>query len=636
MALAAAVWTGLVESVPIMIAPYGHVVIRLSRDYVWMTPLGDVVYFFIVAGILLALGRRWPQATTRPVVVGTFAGIAALCLGLLPDKLYAWAMVALALGVGVQASRMVRRPARWPRVPAAAALLGVLLVGWMTGQMEWHRWVQRRYWMDRLPPSAARAPNILLLIMDTVRGASLDFLDPTGAASDFPPVHTPALDSLADHSALFTEAIAAAPWTLPSHASMFTGAWPTVLWPGHHLGDEWRRALGLGHPVVAEAFDRHGYLTGGFVGNLAFTVAATGLARGFLDYEDYPLSVGQTILSTSLGRRLAGSTWLRRITGYHELLNRKDAEDVTDEFLRWERHHGGEGHPWFAFVNYFDAHEPYFPPDSVKRAMPKGSHWDNFTHFAGLLHGNGAYIINKWEMDAAERRAHAAGYDKGILDEDRQIGRIVDELNARGVLDNTVIVIAGDHGEQLGEHGLYNHANSLYMQTVHVPLIVYDPRPGHQVTMRVDEVVSLRDIGATLLDLAGVNPTREGIGGRSLTRFWAPRDSANPGAEGPDDTIFTSVSRGADHQAWYPVNWGPSMFSLMDSSYHYIRNGDGTEELYQPLRDSAEVHNLAGQPSSAPVLAKFRAMLSSLVSYAHPVPEQPLDHPKAPPRKEGR
>ncbi|MCG6988866.1 MAG: sulfatase-like hydrolase/transferase [Gemmatimonadetes bacterium] len=636
MAVAAGVWTGLIEEIPVLLAPFGHVVVRLGRDFVWMTPLADILYFLIAAGVLLALGRRWPHARNRSVVVGTFAGLCALELGLLPERLYALAIIVLAIGVGVQVHRMVKRPPRHRRLMPAAAVVGLLLAGGMTARMEWNEWVWNRYWMTGLPMAEAGAPNVLLIILDTVRGASLDFVDPSGAASDFPPAHTPVMDSLAASSVNFTKAIAASPWTLPSHASMFTGAWPIRLWGERSQGGEWMRALPPQHPVVAEALARHGYLTAGFVGNLTFTVAATGLARGFLVYEDFPISVGQMILCTSLGRRLAGSSKLRRIIGYQELLNRKDARKVTDEFLGWERKHGKGDHPWFAFLNYFDAHEPYFPPDSVKRAMPPGSHWDNFTHFADLLNGSGAYVTDKWKMDPAERHAHAAGYAAAITHEDEQVGRILAVLKQRGVLDNTVVVIAGDHGEQLGEHNLYNHPNSLYMQTVHVPLIVDDPRPGHDPKARVNQVVSLRDVGATLLHLAGVNPAREGIGGRSLSRFWSMSDSVGPGQDTVGDTIFSSVSRGSDREPWYPANWGPEMYSLMDSTYEYIRNGDGTEELYDIRLDPAELRDLVNRPQEASVLAHFRTVLHGLVSRVPAVPKEPVEHPKAPPRNEGR
>lgn len=638
MAATAGIWVGLIEEIPDLLAPYGHVAVRVSREFMWMTPLGDVLYFLVVAAILLALGRRWPGATTRGTVVGVFGGLAALCLGLVPEKLYPGAVLVLAIGVGVQLRRMTARPARHPRLLPTTALLGLLAVGGFTARVKWGDWVWNRYWMSSLPIASAGAPNVLLLILDTVRGTSLDFLDPTGAGGDFPPVHTPVLDSLAANSVLFTRAIAASPWTLPSHASMFTGAWPSRLWGQNRMGAEWLQGLDRRHPVVAEALDRSGYLTGGFVGNITFTSRPTGLARGFLDYVDYPVSLGQTILSTALGRRVAASNVLRHVLGWHGLLNRKSARRVTDEFLRWERRNAGGGHPWFAFVNYFDAHEPYFPPDSVKRSMPPGSDWDDYVYFGGLLTGSGALRNEKWKMDPAERRAHAAGYDAAILYLDEQVGRLLGELRARGALDNTVVVIAGDHGEQLGEHHLYDHANSLYMQTLHVPLLIIDPRPGRQPRARVSEVVSLRDVGATILDLAGVDARRQGIEGRSLARFWSHGDSAAPAgttASAPD-TILSTLSRGSDNQPWYPVNWGANMYSLVDSAHHYIRNGDGTEELYDARRDPAELHNLADAPESAPVLEVFRSTLSALISGVPPVAEQPVEHPGPPGEGQGR
>jgi arylsulfatase A-like enzyme len=176
------------------------------------------------------------------------------------------------------------------------------------------------------------------------------------------------------------------------------------------------------------------------------------------------------------------------------------------------------------------------------------------------------------------------------------------------------------------------------MQTLHVPLLIIDPRPGRQPRARVSEVVSLRDVGATILDLAGVDARRQGIEGRSLARFWSHGDSAAPAgttASAPD-TILSTLSRGSDNQPWYPVTWGANMYSLVDSAHHYIRNGDGTEELYDARRDPAELHNLADAPESAPVLKLFRSTLSALISRLPPVAEQPVEHPGPPGEGQGR
>ena len=130
-------------------------------------------------------------------------------------------------------------------------------------------------------------------------------------------------------------------------------------------------------------------------------------------------------------------------------------------------------------------------------------------------------------MDPTERQAHTAGYNAAILRMDREIGRLVSELEERRALDNTVLIVTSDHGEQLGEHGLYNHNNSLYYPVLYVPLMVLDFRRDAQSEV-VRHVVNIRDIAATILDFAGVSQRAFGVEGSSLARFWEEPNSADP------------------------------------------------------------------------------------------------------------
>jgi len=622
-----AVWTGLVEEIPVFVAPLGGVVVRLSRDFVWMTPLADLLFFGLAGGGLFLLGLKWPALRSRPWALGVFAGLTTLALGLVLERLYPLAVLILAVGVGSVVKRRARFAARRRWALSVIAASGLALTLFLTARMVWQERSERAYWVSSLRPAAAEAPNILLLILDTVRGTSLDFLDGYGPMSEWPAVSPPSLDALARESVVFQRAVVPSPWTLPSHASMFTGRWPNRLSAGGAVSLNWMGALGPEFPTLAETLRRHGYFTAGFVGNLVFTSAETGLSRGFILYRDYTASPGQIILSSALGRRFAQMTSWRRLVGFHDTLNRKDAETVADEFLAWHRNR--EDRPYFAFLNFFDAHEPYFPPDSVKAAMPPGERWDDYTHFDGFLTGATAWRTDKWDMAPGEQAAHAAGYQEGILQADRAVGRILRILEERGDLGNTVVIVASDHGEQLGEHRLYNHNNSLYMPLLHVPLLIRDPREG-LAPRRVDQVVSLRNMAATILDLAGLD-IPVGIHGRSLTRYWREGgDSLQAPGSTDADTVFSVLNRGAVDQPWYPVGWGPTMYSLVDSVYHYVFNGDGSEELYDLTVDAREIHNLAGTPDATEAVDRFRDLLRRLASDLPPVREGPPDYPRPP------
>jgi len=623
-----AVWTGLVEEVPVFLAPLGGVVVRLSPDFVWMAPLGNLLFFSTLGLALLLLGWRWSTFRSRAWALSVYTGLSAFALGMVPERLlHPLAALILAIGMASVVRRRAQPEARVRWALPLAAALGISLVLALTVRTGWRERSQRDYWILSLPAAPEGAPNIILVILDTVRGASIRFLDGYGPMSEWPALTFPTLDRLAGESVVFERATVPSPWTLPSHASMFTGRWPNRLSAGGVLSLNWMGALGPEYPTVAEVLRRRGYFTAGFVGNLVFTSAETGLNRGFILYEDYTASPGQIVLSCALGRRFAENRTWRRLFGFHDTLNRKDAKTVADQFLDW--HRAADGRPYFAFLNFFDGHEPYFPPDSVRRAMPRGERWNDFSHLVGLLTGATAWRTDKWAMTPAERRAHAAGYGEGILEADRQLGRILQTLEERGGMENTVLIVASDHGEQLGEHGLFNHNNSLYMPLLHVPLLIRDPRE-EPARRRVDRVVSLRDMAATILDLAGEGSTG-GIQGRSLARYWQDSpEGQGPASEWGADTAFASLNRGAVEQPWYPVGWGPTMYSLVDSVHHYIFNGDGTEELYDLRSDPGEMKNLSGMPSLALVLQAFRTSLQSLALDLPPFAEGPTEHPRPP------
>ena len=183
---------------------------------------------------------------------------------------------------------------------------------------------------------------------------------------------------------------------------------------------------------------------------------------------------------------------------------------------------------------------------------------------------------------------------------DREVGALLDSLEQRQVLDGTVVVIASDHGEGFGEHGLRGHGNSLYRTELHVPLIIRYPSRVPAGT-RVREVVTLRDLAATLIDLAGVD-ARGTLPGVSLTRVWtgaaAVRSEAISELNDPDKTTRQPVSRRV-------------MRSLIDDTAHYIRNGDGIEQLYAWHGDPGEMRNLAREDSARTELARLRFRLNA-------------------------
>ncbi len=198
-------------------------------------------------------------------------------------------------------------------------------------------------------------------------------------------------------------------------------------------------------------------------------------------------------------------------------------------------------------------------------------------------------------------------YDGAIRYLDAEVDRLLRALEARGQLTNTIVVVTSDHGELFGEHGVIAHANSLYLPALHIPLLIV--APGRIPTgMRVQTPASLRDLPATLLELAGVsNP---GVPGRSLVQSW------NPGAPGArPDTLFAALEYNRLLSKWppSPVLLG-TMKSVVLDSLQYIVNGDGREELYHLGTDSWQVRNLVADSLYRGELQRYRGALGALPS----------------------
>lgn len=592
LALGFGLAVGLSEAAPLALAVELGIRIRMSPQFVWMTPVGDTLLFLLVGSLLVLAGRRRPTLTGRRVALGVFVGLGVLCLGLIIESIYDLAVLVLAIGVGAQMARTADgRVGRWltrvvPRAAPALALVVLLLglgVRWRTAAGEEAR-------LAALPEPEAGTPNILLLILDTVRASSLELYGGRRTTA-------PHLDSLARRGVVFDEAMSASPWTFPSHATLFTGMWPFQV----HAG--WEAPLGDEFPTLAEALASDGYATGGFVGNILNASSMRGLSRGFAHYEDYVPGWGELILSTSVGRALAYSTRLRWLVGVHELLNRKHGGDVNRAFLSWlaDEKEDHPGRPWFAFLNYYDAHEPHSPPDTLL----SWREWNDFEHLGGIAVGNDAWVADKWTMPGRRVALHTLSYEAAIRRADAAMGRLFRELDARGELQNTVVVVLSDHGEQLGERGLFEHNNSLYLPTLHVPLII--AWPGRvPAGVRVDETVSLRDVPATILGLSG---SVAALPGTSLAPLWRTTDEGAPPV--PRSPAIAHLTRGYVEQPGTPISLGqtPEMHSIVDMPYQYIHNGDGTDELYDVGQDPGQGPNLAGTPAGDSILVRLRAVL---------------------------
>ena len=560
---------------------------QMSRHFVWMIPVADLAIFTMVGLVLGGLALFRPRAATRLGIL-ILGFLCALAMLLTIPGLYATAAITLAGGLGaLLARRFEAQPARSQLVLGCTTMvLGISafsLAGWDVSQVK----------LRDLPaspaavPAPAGSPNVLLLVLDTVRAESLSLY---GYGRET----TPNLTRLAGRGIRFDQARSTAPWTLPSHASMFTGRWP------HELKVGESRPLDATYPTLAEYLTSHGYATGGFIANTFFCNAWFGLGRGFGHYDDFyeeqlSVSTAETLRCSSLGRLTI------------QLLNdpfgverrRKDASQVNAAFLTWLDRR--QGRPFFGFINYFDAHTPYILPPGAEHRFGRPPR--NAEEVATI---QGWDARSRTSVTEAELTFTRDAYDDGLAYLDAEIGKLFDDLERRGVLDDTIVILTSDHGENHGEHGLIGHGRSLYDQEVRVPLLVFLPGGAHAGEVVADPV-SLRDIPATAVDLIRLKDGSP-FPGSSLARCW---DRPNGAAEA---TVLTEVllrdevSKNPNR----PPAWRGPMYSIVSEDQTYIRNADGREELYNFRNDPAQLHNQAGSDDSTDVLQRMRNRLETL------------------------
>lgn len=558
-----------------------HEVLRFGPSLIWMAPVAGVL---IAGGSALILGLvafRLPMVCSMRVVISVlgFLGISHLLFNInaLSDT-HPIAVLILGLVIGGVIARPIANRSSNFYGFARRTLVGLVAIFVITtvGIVGWS-YVSEARGRSALPVAEAGSPNVLLITLDTVRARSLGLYGynrPT----------TPNLDEFAQEGVTFDWAISPAPWTLPAHASMLTGRLPNDLSTG------FAAALDDTHPVVAEALALKGYENAGFVANHFYLAKGFGIERGFVYYQDFEITWRHLIRSSSLAYSVLKEEGRGRINGGFRGLQRQDAGELNRAFLKWVDDREDSQRPFFAFINYFDAHDPYLPP----------AEW-------ALKFSGKEKPQSDWEKETVipeeEIRELNDAYDASIAYLDFELGVLFNDLEQRGILDSTLVVITSDHGEQFGEHGLMEHANSLYLPLTHVPLIVRLP-DSVPADFRVSDPVSLIDIPNTILDLAGVEDEST-FPGQSLSRFWEQRQDV----VGPKAGPVISEVKGQD---WvyelYPVQKG-DMRSLAKDDLYYIENGDGVDELYDIVNDPLELDNLAEEPDSQAAVDKYRSIL---------------------------
>jgi len=390
----------------------------------------------------------------------------------------------------------------------------------------------------------ARARNLLLISIDTLRP---DFLGSYG----YERPSSPQIDLLASEGVVFEQAMTTAPWTLPAHGSLLTG-----LYPRHHGANAKRSGLVPGVVTLAEVMKAHGFRTAAIL-NSRWLGERYGFDRGFDDFSILP----------------------PRETRFGE---------ITDRALEWLSE-GGQS-PFFLLVHDFHVHSDYGsePPYQELFVGP----------YEGVADGTTEQLrkvrTGELELTSADRDHLLDLYAAGVRGADHQVGRLVAHLRDQGVLDETLVVVVSDHGEEFFEHGGVLHGRTQYQEIMQVPLILRGP--GIPAGARIATPASLVDVVPTALSLLGL-PVPDALDGMDLRPLWsAVHDPARAGLEGR--ALFGEADHNNSETA--------VTSSVRRGAYKLITNRvSGTSELYDLSTDPREQRNLlTSEPEVAAALGE--------------------------------
>jgi arylsulfatase A-like enzyme len=573
-----AILTGLVEGVCLYVFQEMRLLtqnmslVSVSVKIIWISILFDITLFALV-GLALAAGNRivgklpWMRITVFVCLFLMF-----LDWLLLIGRMRMSAIGVLALGLAAAGTRLYvarKQQARYYWQNSLRWVFAIPLIAILAIQAG----IWAKEWADlaRLP-EAPKSPNVIVIILDALRAdhlSSLGYFRKT----------TPNLDRLASQGVSFQYAISASTWSQPSHASLLTGAFPF-----EHKSEGYYFESSL--PTMAEVFQRHGYRTGAVSANSVFFCRRVGFGRGFISFDDHTWSVPDMASRTLFGRKL--ETLLLPRLGIPNRVGRRWAPDVNRAVLDWIG--DDTQRPFLLFLNYIDVHEPFAPP------QPYRGKFSDIPDPGGYV--NWWFRGNRPNLTAEQLRREVEAHDGALAYLDESIGKLIDDLQKRGVAKNTIVVITADHGQPLGDHGYYLHGYAPYMPLIRVPLIVL--YPGHvPAGVSIARPVSNVAIAATTLDLAGLRP-EPSFSAESLVALWKNSERT---ADWPlplsEKGIFSDDT---------PVK------SIVGPQWHYMENAKGQIELYDIVADPKELTNLAQFPDYTPIVREFHNYLTRLTT----------------------
>jgi arylsulfatase A-like enzyme len=438
------------------------------------------------------------------------------------------------------------------------------------------------------PPGAPR-PNVVLIVADTLRASEM-------SCYGYWRRTTPWIDEFAAESTRYTRAIAAGNTSLPTHASLFTGLYPTR--NGAHTesaegtGRRLHNGVSPDVPTLAQILSSRGYATSAIVSNFAMVTHRYDLDRGFRHFDSRPslsyYGFAYSPIIFLLRDRFPALVvrWplaLAFPTPY------RPAKEITDLAVSWlDRRPSGQ--PYFLFVNYLDPHKPYFPPGRFQTLWSNGkSDWSLPPD--GLWWRSFLAIARKQRSIRRDESRHLTRlYDGEVSYLDGQVGRLLARLAADGDLRRTWIIFTADHGEALGEHNTLEHGCSLYQELIHVPLIIHYPDCCHPPEQSAVDArsVSQVDLAPTILGALHIPFPGHSDGVSILS-------GEDPGVACSEEFPEAVHMRAGD--------------AMIAGQWKYISVSGGQGALFDLASDPGEEHNVAPQfPEEAARLSHSLAL----------------------------
>jgi len=555
-----------------------------------------LILFFIVARSLFSRGSRGTTGILVAVYFFITIGTDHVAWGSIngggaPGYLSLFAVGIASAGLGFVILRLGRISARAGRrilqglslrlsIPVAGLLVLISV------------WMMMRGTGPSGPGSAEVGPHILLVVLDSARQ---DRFSCYGYGRET----TPFLKSFSEGATLYREAISAAPWTMPSHASLFTGLYPTahgMTWRNLDLGDDLT--------TLAEFLASKGYRTIGFCNN-PWVNRENGLAQGF---EEYVEMWREEMLNPTLWDRV--EWFFLRFLGRNDGGTFRTIEWVEEWFERVYR----PDRPFFLFINLMECHLMYDAPDADHERYLTG----DASPVVRRIHSNDLFRILAGEVELTEKEWTDFGdiYDGDLHYLDRKLEELFRFLDRRHFLDQAIVIITSDHGEHLGEHFFIDHQLSVYDPLIRIPLIIKVPE-GMAGQIAIDGMVQTVDIYPTLIEMLGYREEAETLGlqGYSLSgQLTSPRTFSISEYDSPKERIDSFLEKNPDRISIR--KYDRDLRAIRTDSLKYVWDSNGDGALYDLLQDPGEEIDLVGGGKGAEVSLE-KDLSEWLGSFAH-------------------